>query len=127
MHAIETMITTREGREIIAEALRAVATVLDDHDRNRAGQDAGSRQDRQEGSAHRFGEALDQGLHSSDPVTNPAVEMVSGAFDVAAAAANAATDVMLTGMGVAESEPAARSRGAGKRQTSQRRTPAGRS
>jgi hypothetical protein len=124
MHAIETMITTREGREIIAEALRAVATVLDNRDRNRTDEQGGSRRDEQAGGARRFGEALDQGIHSSDPVTNPAAEMVSGAFDVAAAAANAATDVMLTGIGVAESEPTGVSRrGAGKRRSS--RSPTG--
>jgi hypothetical protein len=62
--SIETMITTREGREIIAEALRAVAAVLE--------------RDQSGASARRFGEALDQGMHTSDPITNPATEAVTG-------------------------------------------------
>jgi hypothetical protein len=66
--SIDTMITTREGREIIAEALRAVATVLDSH----------NQRDQSGASARRFGEALDQGMHTSDPITNPATEAVTG-------------------------------------------------
>lgn len=96
--SIETMITTREGREIIAEALRAVATVLDSH----------NQRDQSGASAARFGEAQDQGLHTSDPITNPATEAVTGAIGMAQATTemvtDAATGVMLGGIDASDRE-----------------------
>jgi hypothetical protein len=89
------MITTREGREIIAEALWATATVLHSHEKHDL--------DSAGGGASCLGETLDQDTHSSDsdPVTNPAAEMVTGALGVAQAAPEmvmeAATGVMLGG------------------------------
>jgi hypothetical protein len=53
------MITTREGREIMAEALRAVASVLDN--RNDRDQDSAG------GGARQLGEVMDQGMLTSDP------------------------------------------------------------
>ena len=112
------MITTREGREIIAEALRAVATVLDSH--NQRDQSGGSR---------RFGEALDQGLHTSDPITNPATEAVTGAIGMAQAATemvtDAATGVMLGGIDASDRERdgnESNRRGARKGRSSRKRT-----
>jgi hypothetical protein len=91
------MITTREGREIIAEALRAVATVLDNRNqRNRS-------------------------LQSGDLVTSPAAEMIAGTVGVAQTAADLATDaatgVMLGGIGASDAEidESKGSRGAGPR------------
>jgi hypothetical protein len=87
------MITTREGREIMAEALRAVASVLDN--RNDRDQDSAG------GGARQLGEVMDQGVLTSDAVTNPAAAMVSGALGMAQAATevvtDAATGVMLAG------------------------------
>jgi hypothetical protein len=78
------MITTREGREIVAEALRAVATVLDHHNQP------------------------NRGLPSGDLVTSPAAEMIAGTFGVAQTAADLATDaatgVMLDGIGATDAE-----------------------
>lgn len=128
--SIESMITTREGREIMAEALRAVASVLDNHNRReRDGLEAGTRQDSTRDGSRRFGEALDQGMHTSDPVTNPAAEMVSEAFGVAQATTDlmtdAATGVLLGGVGTSEGENGGREarRGTGKRRSSRKRTP----
>jgi hypothetical protein len=116
------MITTREGREIIAEALRAVATVLDSHNRH----------DQGGATAHRFGEALDQGMHTSDPITNPATEAVTGALGVAQAATemvtDAATGVMFGGIGASDGESDGNEgnrRGARKGRSSRKRTSSG--
>ncbi len=121
--SIETMITTREGREIMAEALRAVATVLDS--RNERDQESA------EGGARHFGEVMDQGMSTSDPVTNPAAAMVSGVLGVAQAATEAVTDaatgVMLGGIGAqdAENDQNEGGRGAAKRRSSRKRTSSG--
>ena len=116
------MITTREGREIIAEALRAVAAVLDSH----------NQRDQSGASARRFGEALDQGMHTSDPITNPATEAVTGALGVAQAATeivtDAATGVMLSGIGASDGESDGNEgnrRGARKGRSSRKRTSSG--
>jgi hypothetical protein len=113
------MITTREGREIISEALRAVATVLDSH----------NQRDQSGASAPRFGEAQDQGLHTSDPITNPATEAVTGAIGMAQAATemvtDAATGVMLGGIGASDRERdgnESNRRGARKGRSSRKRT-----
>jgi hypothetical protein len=78
------MITTREGREIIAEALRAVATVLDNRNQR------------------------DRSLQSGDPVTSPAAEMIAGTIGVAQTAADLATDaatgVMVGGISASDAE-----------------------
>jgi hypothetical protein len=117
------MITTREGREIMAEALRAVATVLDS--RNERDQESA------EGGARHFGEVMDQGMSTSDPVTNPAAAMVSGVLGVAQAATEAVTDaatgVMLGGIGAqdAENDQNEGGRGAAKRRSSRKRTSSG--
>jgi hypothetical protein len=68
------------GREIVAEALWATVTVL--HSHNKYDLDSAG------GGASCLGETLDQDMHSSDsdPVTNPAAEMVAGALGVAQAA-----------------------------------------
>jgi hypothetical protein len=113
------MITTREGREIISEALRAVATVLDSH----------NQRDQSGASARRFGEALDQSMHTSDPITNPANEMVTGVLGAAQAATematNATTGVMLSGIGASDGESDGNEgnrRGARKGRSSRKRT-----
>jgi hypothetical protein len=117
------MITTREGREIMAEALRAVATVLDS--RNERDQESA------EGGARHFGEVMDQGMSTSDPVTNPAAAMVSGVLGVAQAATEAVTDaatgVMLGGIGAqdAGNDQNEGGRGAAKRRSSRKRTSSG--
>jgi hypothetical protein len=117
------MITTREGREIIAEALRAVAAVLDnrnDRDQSSAG-----------GGAGHLGEVMDQGMLTSDPVTNPAAAMVSGALGMAQAATEAVTDaatgVMLGGIGAPDAgdDQNQGGRGAGKRRSSRKRPSSG--
>ncbi len=121
--SIETMITTREGREIMAEALRAVASVLDN--RNERDQDSAG------GGARQLGEVMDQGMLTSDPITNPAAAMVSGALGMAQAATEAVTDaatgVMLGGIGAADagSDQNKSGRGAGKRRSSRKRTSSG--
>ncbi|MEZ0168383.1 hypothetical protein [Microvirga sp. TS319] len=113
------MITTREGREIIAEALRAIATVLDRHDQRAQGRDSGG--------ARRLGEALGQGMHTSDPVTNPAAEMISGALGMAEATTEVVTDattgMMLEGIGSSdvENEGTESSRGTDKRRSPRKR------
>ncbi len=123
LSSIETMITTREGREIMAEALRAVATVLDN--RNNRDQDGSGG-----GTGHRGG-VMDQGMLTSDPVTNPAAAMVSGALGMAQAAAEAVTDaatgVMLGGIGAADAGDGQSQggRGAGKRRSSRKRPSSG--
>ena len=121
--SIETMITTREGREIMAEALRAVATVLDNrNDRDQDSTGSGTRQ---------LGEVMDQGMLTSDPLTNPAAAMVSGALGMAQAATEAVTDaatgVMLGGVGAADAgdDQNEGGRGAGKRRSSRKRTSSG--
>jgi hypothetical protein len=113
------MITTRQGREIIAEALRAVATVLDtrnDRDQDSAG-----------GGAGQLGEVMDQGMLTSDVVINPAAAMVSGALGMAQAATEAVTDaatgVMLGGIGAPDAgdDQTEGDRGAAKRRSSRKR------
>jgi hypothetical protein len=117
------MITTREGREIMAEALRAVATVLDN--RNERDQDGAG------GGARQLGEVMDQGMLTSDPVTNPAAAMVSGALGMAQAATEAVTDaatgVMLSGIGAPDAgdDQTEGGRGAGKRRSSRKRPSSG--
>ena len=117
------MITTREGREIMAEALRAVATVLDN--RNERDQDSAG------GGADHLGEVMDQGMLTSAPVTNPAAAMVSGALGMAQAATEAVTDaatgVMLGGIGAPDAgdDQTDGGRGAGKRRSSRKRPSSG--
>jgi hypothetical protein len=117
------MITTREGREIMAEALRAVASVLDN--RNERDQDSAG------GGARQLGEVMEQGMLTTDAVINPAATMVSGALGMAQAATEAVTDaatgVMLGGIGAADagSDQNEGGRGAGKRRTSRKRTSSG--
>ncbi|WP_230532029.1 hypothetical protein [Microvirga roseola] len=116
---------TREGREIIAEALRAVAAVLENHNRREQDRKSGP------GGARRSEEGMGQDLRGNDPVTSPAVEMVTGALGVAQAATDvvtdAATGMMLSGIGTSETEGLGDEdrdggRAAGKRQSSGRRT-----
>jgi hypothetical protein len=117
------MITTREGREIMAEALRAVASVLDN--RNNRDQDSAG------GGARQLGEVMDQGVLTSDAVINPAAAMVSGALGMAQAATevvtDAATGVMLGGIGAADAgdDQNEGGRRAAKRRSSRKRTSSG--
>jgi hypothetical protein len=105
--SVEMMFTTREGREIIAEALRAAATVLDTHNQH------------------------NRSLQSGDPVASPTAEMIAGTFGVARTAADletgAETSVMLGGTGApdAEIDVSKGSRQTGTRQSSHKRTLAG--
>jgi hypothetical protein len=74
---------------------------------------------------------MDQGVLTSDPVTNPAAAMVSGALGMAQAATevvtDAATGVMLGGIGAVDAgdDQNEGGRGAGKWRSSRKRTSSG--
>ncbi len=74
---------------------------------------------------------MDQVMPTSNPVTNPAAAMVSGVLGVAQAATEAVTDaatgVMLSGIGAADAgnDQIEGDRGAGKQRSSRKRISSG--